>query len=286
MNIADAITIGRQALRSPLEAEILLAFVLGCSREYLIAHSEANVAHLKFKRFFDFLVRRERGVPITYLTNFKEFFGLGFYVDERVLIPRPETEMLVEETIKKVTIRDSRSTICDIGTGSGCIAVALAKNLPNSKIIAVDISKGALSVAKKNAKIHGVDSQITFLESDLLACVDKHVDIVVANLPYIGEVENHLVSKEVLDFEPKEALFGGKTGLELFEKLFEQIRNLRPFDSARGRKAQGDTLSLVAEMGFLQKGPISKLIKKHFGNVKVSWKNDLAGLPRLFTLHV
>lgn len=287
MFISEAFAYGRASL-PPLEAEILLCFVLKISREYLITHPEHEITTELVLEFQRYCQARARGIPLAYLTHHKEFFGLDFYVDERVLIPRPETELLVEEAIKKMSgvKRQVSGVICDVGTGSGCIAIALAKHLPNARVVAVDISEDALEVARKNAEFHGVSSQIEFAKSDLLSDVmvslsnhDGGFDGIVANLPYIGTSENHLVSREVFEHEPQEALFSGENGLELYERLFAQIRALR--------QAQGDKAPkwFMGEMGFLQQEAIGELIRKYFGKVSVMWKNDLAGLTRLFIIY-
>lgn len=271
MNVSGALSQARAILGNQLEAEILLSFVLRKKREFFMMHPEAKIAAALFRKFQKFTTRRRSGAPIAYLTGHKEFYGLDFCVEPGVFIPRPETELLIDETL---AICHDELRVCDVGTGSGCIAVALAKYLPRAQITAVDISPKALKLAKKNAKIHSVSDHITFFKSDLLSKIKpQNFDIIVANLPYIGMGENNFVSKEVLNYEPAQALFGGATGLELFEKLFEQIAAMRRMPKW-----------LIAEIGFSQKSALNRLIKKHFGNVSAMWKNDLAGLPRLFTI--
>ena len=284
---AFVMTYGRKILKSPLEVELLLSYVLKRPREHFIAHPEMPVAPNAMKRFFALCKRRKKGVPLAYLTNYKEFFGLDFYVDEQVLIPRPETEMLVEEAILLAkSIRHPH--ILDVGTGSGCIAIALAKNLPNAKITALDISKDALAVARKNAKRHGVTRRIRFFQSDLLnlrfldsvrsgrtalgmTIGPPFFDIIVANLPYIPKKESALVEKEVKKFEPPIALWGGNDGLFYFRKLFFQIKKLPQLPRF-----------LICEFGFSMKKPLKALIKKHFPNAHTEFKKDLAGLNRMF----
>ena len=157
---------------------------------------------------------------------------MDFYVDERVLIPRPETEILVEAVVERLLKMDTVS-VCDVGTGSGCIAISLAKMWYfDAKITACDISSEALKVAKKNAKIHDVLGRVEFIKSDLMSAVsDRHFDFIVANLPYIAEDEKHLVDKEVLGYEPKEALFGGETGLELLKNYLNSSQIYTPHPS-------------------------------------------------------
>lgn len=276
MRIFDLLGRGRAVLAEPNEASILLEFILKKPKEYFVAHLEASVSKARAEAFWNVCKRRASGIPLAYLTQRREFFGLDFYIDERVLIPRPETELLVEAVLQSLPLTPCSLplTLCDIGTGSGCIAVALAKNLPSVRITAVDISKDALSVAEKNAKIHLVSAQIGFLESDLLERVpDEPYSAVVANLPYIGTSENHLIAQDVLDYEPHLALFGGENGLALFERLFQQMASRKHLPGF-----------FAGEMGFLQRRGISELVKKYFGKVRIVWKNDLAGLPRVFII--
>lgn len=285
MFISEAVAYGRARLPT-LEAEILLCFILQISHEYLITHPEREINTELVLEFQKYCEARVSGIPLAYLTHHKEFFGLDFYVDERVFIPRPETELLVEEAMTCIT--SNNILLCDIGTGSGCIAISLAKKLPHVSFVAVDISEGALEVARKNAEFHGVSSQIEFMKSDLLSNViarstlgrpkQSTFDGIVANLPYIGTLENHLVSREVLEHEPKEALFSGETGLELYERLFAQI--------CAFRQTQGDKAPkwLIGEMGFLQQEALEKLIHTYFGNISVNFKDDLSGLPRVFSI--
>lgn len=272
MNVSEALSKGQAILGKSLEAQMLLAFAIKKSREFCFAHPEFRLAPVSIKKYRALVEKRSDGVPVAYLTGHKEFFGLDFYVTPAVLIPRPETELVVELALEN--LHGENMTLCDIGTGSGCIAIALAKKRPDLNITAIDISSQALRMAQKNARLHGALGQIRFLKSDLLSGVSsRNFDGLVANLPYIGRSENHFVERDVIEYEPHKALFGGETGLELFEKLFAQIVLMRCCPRW-----------LIAEMGFSQKPALKKLIKKHFGNKRVVWKNDLAGLPRVFMI--
>jgi release factor glutamine methyltransferase len=272
MNVSEALSQARAILGIQLEAEILLAFVMEKKREFLMSHTEAKISPPALRRFQSLSRKRSHGVPIAYLTGHKEFYGLDFFIEPGVFIPRPETELLVEVTIERVRDTGYGVRILDVGTGSGCIAIALAKYITHAQITAIDISRKALKLAKKNSLLHGVSDRITFLQSDLLENVMVS-EIVVANLPYIGENENHFVSKEVLDHEPPDALFGGETGLELYEKLFAQIRALPRLPRW-----------LIGEIGFLQQEAIERCIRQYFGNISLKFQNDLSGLPRLFSI--
>ncbi len=214
---------------SQLDAEVLLSFVMKKPRTFLLANLEKKLSGFQANKFNKLVEKRKKGMPVAYLTNHKEFYGLDFFVDENVLIPRPDTETLIEETIKKARFlsqsQDNKKSIiiADIGTGSGCIAVTLAKYLPTVKIIATDISEKALKVAQKNARYHKVLKKINFKKGNLLKPITKknEIDIIVANLPYLNKKELVNVPKE-----PKLALYGGKMGLELLDELFIQLSDL------------------------------------------------------------
>jgi len=260
---ANKILNQKNIFSSALDAEILLAFVLKKPKEYLYAHPFNNLTIQQFNNFKKLISRRIKHEPVAYITGHKEFYGLNFLVNKKVLIPRPETELLVEETIKIVnnlTIKQfSNLAIFDVGTGSGCIAIALAKNLPRAKIIATDISKSALRLAKQNARRHGVSPQITFLRGNLLEPILKIPNfkflisnfIIVANLPYLTTKEWQRSQPEIRKYEPRQALDAGPDGLKYFRELFEQIitYNLQP-------------KSLIFEIGYNQAPKIKKLTAK------------------------
>ncbi len=262
-----------------LGAEVLLAFVLDRGREFLLAHPDNVLTEVEEKQFWFLLRRFFAGEPVAYLTHRKEFFGLDFYVDERVLIPRPETEFLVQQVIDFLRdfsdLKSEPLRILDIGTGSGCIAVALAKHLSFAQITATDISTLALEVAHQNAEKHEVTSRINFLQSDLLDGVendrDHYHDIIVANLPYIGRKRNNFISREAYDHEPHIALFGGDDGLLFYRKLFEQIGVLK-------RKPR----LFLGEFGFLQHEEISRLLKTSLRPKRLEILPDYAKIERIF----
>src|SRR5437016_6221187 len=172
-----------------LNAELLLMFVLGRDRAYLYAYPERPLTEEEQSRYDEVVQERARGCPTQYITGHQEFWGLDFIVSPAVLIPRPETEHVIE-TVLELAGAHRFDTIADVGTGSGCIAVALAKEFPTAQISAVDISPAALEIARANAARHQVDKQVSFAESDLLAALPKeHFDLVVSNPPYVGENE-------------------------------------------------------------------------------------------------
>lgn len=221
--------------------------------------------------------------PKQYLDGFVEWYKLKFKVTPDVLIPRPETELLVDETLNFLQTTNSKLiTILDIGTGSGNIAISLAKNISHLKgitIIATDVSEKALTVAKQNAKLHGVSAQITFLKSDLLTVFDSSIInhkssiILVTNLPYIPSKRIPTLDSSVKDFEPYIALDGGMDGFELYRKLFQQILELKLKPKL-----------IVAEIDYTQ-GEIAKLeAKKYFSEAEVEVKLDLAGKQRILRI--
>jgi release factor glutamine methyltransferase len=202
------------------DAELLLLRVAGRDRAWLLAHPDVELTAAQRKQFDAWVVRRARHEPVQYLLGEQEFYGLAMKVTPAVLIPRPETEHLVEETLRRVE-RGAVVRICDAGTGSGAIAVALAYALPRAQVTAVDCSAAALDVARQNAEFHGVAERVRFVESDWLgAVVGERFDVVASNPPYIADGEE--LETQVREWEPHAALFAGKTGIEVYERLIPQ----------------------------------------------------------------
>jgi release factor glutamine methyltransferase len=207
-----------------MNAELLLMFTLGCDRAYLYAHPERELTAEETARYEDALAQRARGIPAQYITGHQEFWGMDFVVTPAVLIPRPETEHLIETVLPLARMLPG-PRIVDVGTGSGCIAVALAKELPQAEIRATDISPAALEIARPNAARHQLESRIHFHETDLLQGLQPNAfDFVVSNPPYVGESEEDQVQLEVRKFEPRNAVFAGPTGLEVIERLVPQAQ--------------------------------------------------------------
>ncbi len=261
-----------------LAAEVLLVHVLKTTKEDLFMNPDRVLEESEELLFRQLMSRHERGEPVAYLINNKQFYGLDFYVDNNVLIPRPETEIMVEKIVdyaKKFEEEDETGllTVLDVGTGCGNIAVALAKNIEDVQITAVDVSPGALEVAKRNAVLHGVSAKVDFMVSDLLSKVGGDFDVIVANLPYIGLEKFNFVSNEAQEHEPHVALFGGEDGLMLYEKLFSQIRgkNMKP-------------ALILGEFGFLQGEQMSQLLTKYFGAYNYVIEKDLASIERVFMI--
>lgn len=271
------------------EALLLLAHATGTTKEYILGHDATFVEHKNLEIFKILVKKRKKGFPIAYLRNKKEFFGLSFYVDERVLIPRPETELIIETLLTEfnTSAKEYNSplfplTIADIGTGSGALAVSLAHNIPHAHIHATDISDDALAVAKKNAEYHKVKNKITFHNGDLLEPFIKNniiLDSIVTNLPYIAHNDKK-VHPEVHNYEPHVALYTGKKGVDHYRRFFDQLLLLPKIPSL-----------LLGEFGFDQANLMQEIIDIFFLKIqKIRYKGtatfhrDLAGIPRVFLI--
>jgi len=218
-----------------LNAESLLMFVLGVDRAYLFAHPERELSAEEQARYEAALDERLRGVPAQYIIGHQEFWGMDLIVSPAVLIPRPETEHVIETVLELARMdgvgrEEASIRILDVGTGSGCIALALAKEFPMAEIHATDISAAALEIARSNAARHQLDHRIQFYQSDLLEGLKLgDLDFVVSNPPYVGESEEDQVQLEVRKFEPRNAVFAGPTGLDAISRLIPQAQEaLRP----------------------------------------------------------
>jgi release factor glutamine methyltransferase len=214
-----------------MNAELLLMFTLGCERAYVYAHPERDLTADESARYLTALAERVRGVPAQYITGHQEFWGMDLIVTPAVLIPRPETEHVIETVLdlsnaERTAGSPSRAIrIVDVGTGSGCIALALARELPQAEIHASDVSTAALEIAQVNAARHQLEERIHFHEADLLAGFEPNsFDFIVSNPPYVGESEEDHVQLEVRKFEPHNAVFAGLTGLEVIARLIPQAR--------------------------------------------------------------
>jgi release factor glutamine methyltransferase len=288
-----------------LAAELLLMHALGRDRAWLYTNPESLLNASVAEAYLALVVRRAAGEPTQYLTGKQEFWGLEFEVTPAVLIPRPETEHVIEVTLERLGARgikidmvtgapSPRLRVADVGTGSGCIAVALAHELPHAEITATDISAAALEVARRNAARHAVSERIKFLNTNLLdACLaeplttthrspitdhepritshESHLfDLIVSNPPYVARNAAATLAREVRDHEPHAALFGGPTGIEIYERLIEQAGAL-----------VGPGGILVLELGYNSADEVRKMfhVQRHWDNVSIT--NDLAGIPRV-----
>ena len=261
-----------------LEGELLLRQTLEMERSEFYSGLGGELTTSELNRLKELLAQRLTRKPSAYIRHVKEFYGLEFYVDERVLIPRPETELLVEKALEMAreyaTLSLSKGgvtqplLIADIGTGSGAIAVALAVNLPRSRIFAIDISSEALEVAVINCRRHGVADRVQLLSGDLLTPLLQPVDIIIANLPYIPDAELDNLALEVSRYEPRLALSGGPDGLEYIRGFIDQgPAKLKPGGA------------LLLEVGMGQAEVVAGMVHRYFPDVTVS--SDLAGIPRV-----
>ncbi len=264
---------GVEPEESLLEAEVLLRHALGIERAAFMARLSQDIPPSVLPGLSALLERRLRREPLAYITRQRAFYGLDFLVDHRVLVPRPETEGLVERVIALAARRPASLTIIDVGTGSGCIAVALAVNLPAARVLASDLSDDALALARRNAERNGVGEKIVFLQGDLLDATTELVDIIVANPPYIASDEIEWVAPEVARFEPRAALDGGPDGLAVIRRLIAQ--------APQHLHAGG---SLLLEIAAGQGSRVADLSRAAFPAARVAIENDLAGLERYVTL--
>lgn len=251
-----------------LNAETLLMFSLGRNRAYLYAHPEQALTAEGERNYFDLIAERASGKPSQYITGHQEFWGLDFIVTPAVLIPRPETEHVVE-TVLELARTKPRCRLVDVGTGSGCIALALAKELPLAEVHAVDISPEALEIARTNAARLELDQRVSFRQSDLLASFEPvpQFDLVISNPPYVGLNEPEKVQRQVREFEPKVAVFSGETGLETYQRLIPQARKLL--------KPGG---WLVMEIGYSIEDCVRQMLA---GWAEINITPDLQGIPRV-----
>jgi release factor glutamine methyltransferase len=261
---------------APLAAELLLIHVLGRDRAWLYAHPEIPIDPAQAEAFFSLTNKRAAGTPTQYLTGKQEFWGLDFEVTSDVLIPRPETEHVVEVALARIgeSRRSAPLRAADIGTGSGCLAVALAKELPQAKIFATDISAAALAIASRNAAGHNVTDRITFVECNLLDGIHDHApfDVIVSNPPYVARKDAQSLPIDVREHEPQIALFAGEDGMAIYPPLIAQ---------AATHLAAGGLLVLELGCGLFE--AVSDLLEARRGWTRVSATQDLAGIPRVIS---
>lgn len=254
-----------------LEAEVLLAHILNRPRTFLLAHPEAALTPEQAAQFADGVARRAAGTPLPYLTGHIEFYGLDFAVTPAVLIPRPETELLVEESLAWLKSHPAATGV-DVGTGSGCIAVALAVHAPDARLVATDISAAALGVARANAERHGVAARLTFLAGDLLSPLRGPVDLLVSNPPYVTEAEWDALPPSVRQ-EPRLALTSGAEGLDALRRLLAQA----------AQRVRPGGLALI-EIGERQGAAVQALAQAVFPQARVQILPDLAGKARVLKI--
>lgn len=278
LNQATNKLVNKKIPSAHLDAEVLLSHTLSQPKEFLYTHPEYCPNQGQINKFKKLINQRAKFEPIAYLMNRQEFYGIEFMVNRHTLIPRPETEILVDEVKNYLENQKPCSlVICDIGTGSGAIIVTLAKLLPNQKLkfLGVDISRRALKIAEANAKKHQV--RIKFIHSNLLAKLKKYkIDLIVANLPYLDQNYKNTLNSSVnkpLKFEPTKALFAGQHGLAVYKRLFDQITRLKYQPSL-----------IICEISSVHSIQARTMAKKYFPQRKISLKKDLAKLPRVLII--
>jgi len=274
-----------------LATELLLMHALGRDRTWLYTHPEATLDAADAEKYLGLIARRAAGEPTQYLTGKQEFWGLEFEVTPAVLIPRPETEHVMEVALARLGPRGfkihlnsglprEKLRIADVGTGSGCLAVALAYELPHAEIFATDISAAAVDVARRNAACQAVGDRIHFIQTNLLEGLTDQVasgaeksrdfDLIVSNPPYVARGEGAELQREVRDYEPHAALFGGPTGVEMYARLIEEAGSLLRSGGI-----------LVLELGYNSAEHVHAILAEQRRWTNVTFTNDLAGIPRV-----
>lgn len=276
MTLAQALNKARQTLTAnntadaPLVCELLLRHILKADRVQLYLDLDRNLTLEQEEIFWQLVKRALSGEPVAYITGQREFYGLDFYVDPRVLIPRPESELLVDIAIN-LSQKHSIATVADVGTGCGAIAISLAVNLPPAKIYATDISAAALKVALLNCQKYDVENRIHLLEGNLLEPLPEPVDLIIANLPYVKESD--LVPNNPISSEPHVALSGGVDGLDKIRQLCHQIQS---------KLSPGGYLLL--EIGLGQAPAVTDLLHSLFPSAEIEVRVDLIGIERVVIL--
>ena len=254
-----------------ITADILLGFVLGRDRVHILGHPEQSIGAEVWTRFQSLVGRRARGEPLQYLTEEREFYGLVFRVSPDVLIPRPETELMVEKAIELIRDRAEPGVrFLDVGTGSGCIAISVAHEIPSSRGWAVDLTSASLRIARENAVRNRVEDRIFWIQADLLDCFPKKplFDLILCNPPYIPSEDCDNLPAEVRDYEPHQALFGGASGFEVYNRLLPEVSS---------RLVPGGCL--LVEVGAGQAGRVGQLVEEAGLCMEMTF-DDLQGIPR------
>jgi len=260
-------SLGSNIERPAREAHLLLMHHLNVDELWILTNQDAEVKDVL--KLLEMAERRAKNEPLEYITNRVSFYSEEFFISEGALIPRPETELLIDEVLKNIEDKNASITIAEVGVGSGIISIMLSKFLPNARIIAVDISEAALAVAEKNIKMFGAQNRIELRSGSLLEPVDEHIDYLVSNPPYIAQ-DAQLESN--LSYEPQNALFGGEIGDEIIKKLLDEVlsRNINFF---------------TCEMGYDQKDRIvTYLYDKNFAEIE--FYKDYSDFDRGFTLRL
>jgi len=253
-----------------LDAEVLLMNFLKTDRLQLCMRPEKELTDEECTGYSRWIERRRRGEPVSYITGEKEFWSLLFEVNRDVLIPRPETECLIEEVLKCYGRKSGHLRIIDIGTGSGAIGVVLAREIPSARVAATDISRGALEIARRNADRHGVSGRMKFIEGDLFASTVGEFDVIVSNPPYIPDDVFPLLPEGIRAFEPRQALIAGPDGTACHRNIIRE---------GKGRLKPGGRIFL--EIGEGQKGPVETLFRENGLYDSIRFREDYGGMDRV-----
>jgi len=281
VSIAESILAAAQTLRragvseARRDAGSLLEYVIDRDRTFIITHAEHLISTEQLERFRECVSRRAKGEPLQYITGRQAFYGLDFEVTKDVLIPRPETELLVEAALRLICDAEAAPFICDIGTGSGCIAIALLHERPSAHALATDVSEAAIRVAQRNAARHSVSERIVFIVSDCLSSLrtdETRFDFVVSNPPYVNGWALEGLQREVRDHEPRVALTPGTDGLSIIRRLLSESTNVL--------KTGG---YLMIEIGYDQGAAVDSLIDNNVWNL-LDIHQDLQSIPRIVAL--
>jgi release factor glutamine methyltransferase len=285
---------------SSLDLELILSAIIKKPREFVLAHPEYTLTNSQISNIKSQIAQRIKGRPMAYILGHKEFFGLDFAVNKYTLVPRPETELLVENVLRKIPdtcLAGRQNTIiADIGTGSGNIIISVAKNLKNNskyKYFGLDVSKKALQIAKQNAKRHNLDKKIKFLHGNLLEPFKKNKlpnkfssFIIIANLPYLSKKIYNSAPNDVKKYEPRSALFSKKDGLSHYERLLGQIVSLKNDCCMLKCLPAGRQTTCYMEISPEQKTKMTGLVRKYFPKIKPIFHKDLAQKWRLCELKI
>ncbi|MDH4067720.1 MAG: peptide chain release factor N(5)-glutamine methyltransferase [Dehalococcoidia bacterium] len=284
MILGEALQSVTQTLRrariadASVEAEVLLGHVLGMSKTGLYTEPERSLTSAESERLRNLVRRRLDREPTAYILGHCEFYGIDFYIDSRALIPRPETELLVEEAVdlgQRISHQGVQTAIADVGTGCGAVAISLALALPQARIYATDISPSALQVAEVNCCRHGVSGRVELLQGNLLEPLPQAVDVIVANLPYVKDCEFVDLSPEIREYEPTLALAGGRDGLDKIREMFDQM------GGKWGAHLGERPAYLLLEIGQGQGEIVTSLVNDHFWWASIELISDLGGIERV-----
>mgnify|MGYP001263795809 CR=1 FL=1 len=272
MNIFETIKLGSNLLRKSeisshiLDSEILLSNILNKSREKILVNLDQKLNHKNILKFKKYIERRSKNEPIAYILEEKEFWSKNFIVNKDTLIPRPETELLVEKLVK--LFKGKKISILDIGTGSGCIILSLLSSLEKSVGLAVDISKNAILIAKKNAERHKLSNRVKFFNKSFESIFSKKFDLIVSNPPYIERKKIKNLSEDIKRFEPIMALDGGNDGLDLIKKVIYKSKRILKIKGTLALEIGNEQIKKVSKILFDKKYRIRQIVKDYKNNVR------------------